>query len=83
MTTFDFQLPEPGLVTRIRNAVHAHQADNAVRDRLARRTTVADDAADDQERRAIGLTDAPLAACRRPLEKGGWGDLPLAPHQQP
>lgn len=68
MTTFEFQLPEPDLVARIRNAIHAHQADNTVRDRLARRTTVAEDAAgaaDDQERRPTRPTDVPLAACRR------------------
>lgn len=67
MTTFDFQLPEPDLVARIRNAAHAHHADNTVRDRLARRTTVAEDAADDQERRSTRLTNVPLAPCRRPL----------------
>lgn len=67
MTTFEFQLPDPDLVARIRNAIHAHQADNTVRDRLARRTTVAEDAADDHERRATQLPDVPLAPCRRPL----------------
>lgn len=59
MTSFDFQLPESDLIDRIRNGVRAHQADNTVRDRLARLAT--DDAAANpgQERPAVRLTAEP------------------------
>lgn len=39
MTYLDFLPPDPGLVDRIRQGLHAHQAENGVRDRLAGQTT--------------------------------------------